>query len=200
MAGLLDASPSRVRACENGNSVLTGPARSRLLALEHDLPSELMRGLAGAVDRTALPRALSRGPSLRLQAVSPAAIAKRPSIVDWIGSDLAPIACGVLEEILGNLELRRAIAQREVCAVVTTTRSVLRTAESDEVGTFRTTISYFFHDGTLYSDAIAVPVSPEERIGWTPILVDELGSDLFGDAAAIEAGMQIRRDAGRKSD
>ena len=45
-------------------------------------------------------RALSRTQNLRLQAVSPPAIAKRPSVVEWIGRDLAGIACGVLAEML----------------------------------------------------------------------------------------------------
>ncbi len=121
------------------------------------------------------------------------AIEKRPHIVDWIGKDLAPYACGVLQSILDDSALQRAIKKREIASIVSTTRSVLRIEDSEKIGKYRTTINYFFHDGELFSDAIAVPALDSERIGFTPLLVDELGADLFGDHPALEAALMVAR-------
>lgn len=108
---------------------------------------------------------------------------------DWIGRDLSRIAAGVLEEMLDDKDLQRAISKREVVSVVSTTSSVLETPESTEIGFFRTTSTYFLHDGALYSDAVSVPVSPEEPCGYTPLYADEMGHDLFGDQDALEAAL-----------
>ena len=154
-----------------------------------DLDKAWLAGLSRSVMRSGLPRALSRSERLTLQALSGPAIDKRPSIVNWIGEDLAPIASGVLEDMMADAALQRAIARRDVVGVVATTRSVLRTAESEDVGAFRTSINYFYHDGVRYSDAVSVPVSLDERTGYTPICSDELGADLFGDVDALAAGL-----------
>lgn len=165
----------------------------RIVELVRDLPSELLAGLKERVGRCELPRALSMTKRLNLQAVSPPAIAKRPTILDWVGRDLAPIATSVLREMLDDRDLQKAIARHDVVGVVATTRSVLDTAEAAEITAYRTTINYFFHDGVMFSDAIAVTASDDERIGYTPITVDEIGSDLFGDRIALEQALSLSR-------
>lgn len=189
MADLLGIQPRRLAAWERGEGEPGPDTAGRLIDLLHRLPSELMGSLSGAIVASGLPRALSRTSQLNLQALSGPAIDKRPNIVEWIGQDLAPIACGVLETMLGDVALQRDILKREISSVVTTTRSVLRTDNSLTVGLFRTTINYFFHDGVLFSDAIAVPAHDDERIGFTPIPVEEMGFDLFGDHYLLEAAM-----------
>jgi hypothetical protein len=54
---------------------------------------------------------------------------------------------------------------------------VLQTVEHARVGTFRTTISYFFHEGTLYSDAISVPVRAETALGYAAVPMDAVIGD-----------------------
>lgn len=194
MARLIGISLRRLAALEAGQVELLPSERGKVLDLSHQMPSELLGALSSAVVQCGLPRALSRTGRLNLRALSGPAIRKRPSVVDWIGKDLAPIASGVLEQMLADRELQRAIHRREVVRVVTTTQSVLRTEESETVGTFRTTINYVFHDGVLFSDAIGLPLSTEERTGYTPLYADELGSDLFGDGDALTSML-----AGRSS-
>ena len=189
MADLCSLQPKRLAAVEREETEPSPELVGRLIDLSHRLPSELVSSLTTSVGRSGLPRALSRSNKLRLEALSGPAIQERPQIVDWIGRDLAPVACGVLRSILEDSALQRAIRKREVASIVTTTRSVLRIEDADEIGTFRTTINYFFHDGVLFSDAIPVPASESERMGFTPLMVDELGDDLFGDHPAFEAGM-----------
>jgi transcriptional regulator with XRE-family HTH domain len=121
-----------------------------------------------------MPRALSATPNITLQALSRPAIAKRPSVVNWVGKDLSRIATGVLAEMLDDRILQRSIAGGEVACVRCTTRSVLRTAEHPNIGTYETTITYFFHDGTLYSDAISAPTSADSPCGYRAIAVDEM--------------------------
>jgi len=193
MADLCGIQPKRLAALERGEADACPDLVARLIDLTHRLPSELLSSLSASVARSGLPRALSRSSRLRLEALSGPAIVKRPRIVDWIGKDLAPIACGELEAILTNSVLQRAIKKREVAGIVTTTRSVLRTEDSETVGIYRTTVNYFFHDGMIFSDAIAVPAPEDERMGFTPLLVDELGVDLFGDHLAIETAMSTGR-------
>ena len=134
----------------------------------------LFQILTASVASCPAPRALSRMPNLRLLALSQPAIDKRPSVVDWVGRDLAGIACGVLAEMLEDKPLQSGIANREIACVVATTRSVLRTAEHDRIGAFRTTITYCSHDGTLYSDAISVPAHPDAPLGYRAIAMDDI--------------------------
>lgn len=94
---------------------------------------------------------------MRLQAVSRPAIEKPPSVVDWIGSDLARIATGVLQEMLDDCVLQASIARGEIACLPSTTASVLRIAEHPRIGKYDTTVSHFFHDGTLYSGAVSAP-------------------------------------------
>lgn len=131
--------------------------------------------LTTSVANCPAPRALSRMPNLRLLGLSQPAIDKRPSVVEWVGRDLAGIACGVLAEMLEDKPLQKGIANREIACVVATTRSVLRTAEHASIGAYRTTITYFSHDGTLYSDAISVPASGDAPLGYRAIAMDDIG-------------------------
>lgn len=197
MAALVDVPQRRLAAWERGEEKPEAAVMLRLVDLAHDLPAGLLASLTASVVHCELPRALCRTGRLNLRALSGPAIDKRPSIVQWVGNDLLPLACGVLQSMLDDNPLQRAIRKREVAGVVTTSRGVLRTAESETVGTWRTTISYFFHDGIIYSDAVALPVSAEERIGYTPIMVDELGTDLFGDSDQLEAALLATRRPAR---
>lgn len=140
----------------------------------------LMTGLAAAVAYCPAPRALSRTRRLCLQAVSPPALRKRPSIVNWIGCDLRPIASGILLEMLDDRSLQRSIDRREVAAVVTTTRSVLDTPEAPSIGCFETTIGFFHHDGSWFSDAISVKVPNTTPLGYRAITMDEILQPVSG--------------------
>jgi transcriptional regulator with XRE-family HTH domain len=132
--------------------------------------------LLSSVKSCPAPRALSRMPNLVLLALSKPAIRKRPSMVDWIGRDLTRIASGVLAEMLDDRVLQRSIASGEIACVEATTRSVLRSAESETIGAFSTTITYFFHEGVLYSDALSVPADPDVPLGYRPVPMDEFVS------------------------
>jgi hypothetical protein len=68
--------------------------------------------------------------------------------------------------------LQRSVAG-EIACVRAVTRTVLRTAEHPDIGTIETTIAYFFHDGTLHSDAISAPIAPETHCGYSAIPLDE---------------------------
>jgi hypothetical protein len=57
---------------------------------------------------------------------------------------------------------------------VTTTRSVLRTQEHRRIGTYRTVITYFFHEGTLYSDAVSMPAPADAALGYRAVAMDEV--------------------------
>ncbi len=199
LARLIGVSSRKLTSLEQGAEPLDPMVRNKLLDLLHRLPEDLLAALSKSVVASTLPRALSRSSRLNLRAVSGPAIRKRPSIVHWIGEDLAPLASGVLEEMMADGELQRAILRREVVSVVTTTKSVLSTAESQAIGTYRTTINYFFHDGMLFSDALGLPVSVEERTGYTALYADELGCDLFGDGDMLMS-MLSRQVPGISSD
>jgi transcriptional regulator with XRE-family HTH domain len=127
-----------------------------------------------SVEHCPAQRGLSFYKNLRLIAVSRPAIAKRPSIVNWIGRDLLPLACGVLAEMRDDAALQRDIAKGEVLCVSTVSRSVLRTPEHEQIGTHQTTISYYWIDGRLFSDAIGVPAPCTSQLGYTPLRMDEL--------------------------
>jgi hypothetical protein len=146
--------------------------QKRLCDLSRSPDGLLAQRLFAAVENCPVPRALSRFPNLRLLALSPAAIMKRPTITEWIGHDLSRIASGVLADMLDDQILQKAIANGEIACVRATTRSVLRTVEAPVIQTYRTTITYFLHDGTLYSDAVSMPGLPGEECGYTPIPMD----------------------------
>lgn len=172
MADVMQVSQRTISRWERGDDSPGIQFKKRLRDLALDPPELFLRALGTAVTNCPVPRALSRSQSLRLLAVSPPALEKRPSIEHWIGRDLAPIATGILLEMLDNRDLQNAIAAREVIGVKTVAKSVLSTPESDAVGKFRTTISYFFHEGALYSDAISAPAGDDEPVGYWPLAVE----------------------------
>jgi transcriptional regulator with XRE-family HTH domain len=177
LADVLGVAQRTISRWERGEDRPSLDRQKQLRDLCREPSSRLLRSLVASVRHSPFPRALSRMPTLQLLAVSPAAIAKRPSITDWIGRDLAKIACGVLEEMLDDRPLQRSIANGEIACVLTTTRSVLQTAEHPRVGTYRTIITYYAHDGELYSDAMAVPAPKSAKLGHKVIYMDEVGTD-----------------------
>jgi transcriptional regulator with XRE-family HTH domain len=136
----------------------------------------LLAILDQSVRHSPFPRALSRTARLTLQVVSRPALVKRPSIAEWIGRDLAPFASGILEEMLDDRLLQKSIAGGEIACVLATTRSVLDTQARPRIGTYRTVITYFFHEGTLYSDAISAPAPARARLGYRAIPIDEIAT------------------------
>jgi transcriptional regulator with XRE-family HTH domain len=173
LASVLGVAQRTISRWERGVDRPSLEQQKQLRDLGWEPPGLLLTSLARSIAHCPAPRALSRTQKLTLQAVSRPAIAKRPSVTEWIGRDLAPIACGILEEILDDRPLQRSIANREIACLVTTTRSVLKTVEHPLVGTYRTTITYFFHEGTLYSDAIAVPAPVDAVPGYDAVSMDE---------------------------
>jgi transcriptional regulator with XRE-family HTH domain len=177
LARVIGVSQRTISRWERGEDRPSIDQQKRLRDLGWQPSGPLLKSLAISVRHCPAPRALCRTQNLRLQALSRPAIEKRPSVTEWIGRDLAPIACGVLQEMLDDAPLQRAIAGREIAGIVTTTRSVLRTAEHDNIGAFRTTITYFFHEGTLYSDAVSVPAAPDVSNGYWPIAMDDVAGE-----------------------
>jgi transcriptional regulator with XRE-family HTH domain len=173
MAHLMGVSQRTISRWERGDDSPSLVQQKRLRDLGWEPASTLFRGIADSIAFCPAARALTRTESLRLQRLSGPALLKRPSMADWIGRDLAPIACGVLQEILDDRVLQRAISDGEIQSLVTTTRSVLRTAEHDGIGLFQTTITYFFHEGTLYNDAIGVPAPDDAVCGYHAIPMDD---------------------------
>jgi DNA-binding XRE family transcriptional regulator len=175
MALLVGVSQRTISRWERGEDCPNLDWQRRLRDLGWQPPGNLLDSLAAAIPHCPFPRALSRTPNLRLQALSVPAIEKRPSVTEWIGRDLALIATGILEEMLDDKRLQRGIANREIASVVATTRSVLRTAEHEKIGNYRTVITYFFHEGTLYSDAVSVPAPADAVLGYKAVPMDQVG-------------------------
>ncbi|MDQ8698194.1 helix-turn-helix domain-containing protein [Hyphomicrobium sp. LHD-15] len=173
MADLFGVAQRTVSRWERGEDSPGITQQKRLRDLGWEPSSSLMRSLSASISHCPAPRALTRSEALTLQRLSGPALAKRPSMADWVGRDLAPIACGVLEEILDDRILQRAIANGEIQSLVTTTRSVLKSAEHEHIGLYRTTITYFFHEGTLYNDAIGVPAPDDAACGYRALPMDD---------------------------
>jgi transcriptional regulator with XRE-family HTH domain len=174
MAAAIGVSQRTISRWERGEDKPSLEQQRFLRDLAWEPPGALLQALAASVIHCPAPRALSRTCNLRLQALSRPAIEKRPSVTEWIGRDLAGIACGVLAQMLDDTPLQRAIANREVACILATTRSVLQTVEHPRIGAYRTTITYFFHEGTLYSDAISVPAAADAICGYEAISMDEV--------------------------
>lgn len=174
MAELLGVAQRTVSRWERGEDNPSVAQRKRLRDLGWEPDSSLIRSLYASITHCPAARALTRTSNLVLHRLSAPALAKRPSMADWVGHELAPIACGVLAEILDDRPLQQAIAKGEIQSLVTTTGSVLKTAEHDAIGLYRTTISYFFHEETLYSDAIGVPAPPGAACGYQAMPMDDV--------------------------
>jgi hypothetical protein len=119
--------------------------------------------------------------TLNLLAISQPAIAFRPSIANWIGHDLAPIARGPVRNMIENRELLQSVLKGEVACISALTQSSFRLAEQPK-GSFLTTISFFHIDGNLLCDAITVQTpetgDPESsRAGYRIIRLDEMVGD-----------------------
>lgn len=173
MGELLGVSQRTISRWERGQDRPNLDLQRALRDLTRIPDTTLSARLFQAVAHCPIPRALSRGSRLTLQAVSAAARAKRPTVTEWIGRDLAPIATGILAEMLDDRALQRGIAAGEIACVRAITQSVLRTPEHDRIGRFETTITYFFHDGTLFSDAMSAPVGEEAPLGYRAVPLDE---------------------------
>jgi transcriptional regulator with XRE-family HTH domain len=174
LAEMLAISQRTVSRWERGEDSPSLPQQQVLRDLTREPDSRLSARLFHSVANCPMPRALSRMPGITLQALSRPALLKRRSVAHWIGRDLAPIATGVLAEMLENRALQRDIVRGEIACVRATTRGVLRTAEHARIGTFETTVTYFLHDGTLYSDAISAPAAPDALCCYEAIAVDEV--------------------------
>ena len=175
MAKLMEVSQRTISRWERGEDSPGIAYKKRLRDLALEPPEVFLRALSAAVIHCPVPRALSRTQNLQLIALSKPALEKRPSMEHWYGKSLAKIASGILEEMLDDRELQKAISKREVVGVSMVSRSVLETRESPNIATYRTTISYFYHEGTLYSDAISSLTSPDESMGYWPFRCDEDG-------------------------
>lgn len=174
MATVIGVSQRTVSRWERGDDKPSLDLQRKLRDMGWEPPGLLLASLAQSVRHCPFPRALSRTQRLRLQALSGPAIRKRPSVVNWVGRDLAPIACGILEEMQDDRVLQKSIAGREIACILTTTRSVLRTREHRRIGTYRTVITYFFHEGTLYSDAISIAAPADAALGYKAVAMDEV--------------------------
>lgn len=174
IAAMLGVSQRTVSRWERGEDNPSLTQQRQLRDLGWEPTGSVLQTLYASIVHCPVPRALSRGARLTLLAVSKPAIEKRPSIANWIGRDLAPAASGVLAQMLSDAELQRGILRREISAVVATTHGVLRTGEDCKVTAHRTTISYFHHEGTLYSDALSMPTSLDEPCGYMAVPMDSL--------------------------
>jgi transcriptional regulator with XRE-family HTH domain len=175
LATVIGVSQRTVSRWERGEDRPSIALQRHLRDLGWAPPSTLLASLVQAVRYCPFPRALSQMPRLRLLALSEPALAKRPAMREWIGRDLGPQAHGILAEMLDDRALQRSIAAGEIACVLATTRSVLDTGERVRVGAYKTVVNYFFHDGTLYSDAISAPAPARAKLGYSVVPMDEVG-------------------------
>jgi transcriptional regulator with XRE-family HTH domain len=173
LAALIGVSQRTISRWERGEDRPGLAQQKHLRDLAWDPAAMMSWRLFQSVSHCPMPRALSRGANICLQALSQPAIDKRPSVVNWVGRDLARIATGVLQQMLDDRILQASIAKGEIACVQSTTESVLRTAEHPHIGKFETTVSYFFHDGTLYSDAISAPARLDAVCGYRAVPMDD---------------------------
>lgn len=166
MAEIIGVAQRTISRWERGEDRPSVAQQKRLRDMGWQTTAPLLDALLQSVSHCPAPRALSRSEGIRLLALSKPAINKRPSVVQWLGRDLAPLACGVLADLLADKPVQRAIARGEIATIVTTTESVLRTAEHAAIGRYRTTISYFAHDGTIFQDAIGVAAPDAPTLGF----------------------------------
>jgi transcriptional regulator with XRE-family HTH domain len=177
LADRLNVSQRTVSRWERGDDNPSIAQQKRLRELGWQPPGSMLRSLVSAVQMCPVPRALSRTPRLQLLAVSKPALEKRPVLADWIGKELIGQAGGVLKNMLDDRQLQRSIARQEIAGIVATTHSVLEMPGPPVVAAFKTTITYFWHEGTLYSDAISQPTAPDTACGYDAIPMEEMLPD-----------------------
>jgi len=175
----LNVSQRTVSRWERGDDNPSIAQQKRLRDLGWEPPGSLLRSLVSAVQMCPVPRALSKTSRLILLAVSKPALQKRPILADKIGTELIGEARGVLRQMLDDRQLQRSIAHREVAGVVATTQSVFDMEGPPVTSAFQTTVTYFWHDGTLYSDAISMPVGPGIATGYNVVPMDDGQPDEF---------------------
>ena len=178
MGELLGVAQRTVSRWERGDDKPSVAQQKRLRDLGWEPEGTLLRSLYASITHCPAARALTRTSNLELYRLSGPALVKRPSMANWVGHQLAPIACGVLAEIMEDRPLQQAIANGDIQSLITTTRSVLKTEEHDQIGLYLTTITYFFHEGTLYSDAIGVPAPSDAACGYRAVAMDEAICDV----------------------
>ena len=110
------------------------------------------------------------------RAASKSALEKRPGLAKMIGEELIGEASGILQVMLDDRQLQRSIARREVAGVVATTQSVLKMPGPPVQSAYQTTITYFWHEGTLFSDAISQPVAADADCGYRAVSMDSVDS------------------------
>jgi predicted transcriptional regulator len=195
LADHLNVSQRTVSRWERGDDNPSIAQQKRLRDLGWEPPGSMLRSLISAVTMCPVPRALSQTQRLKLIAVSKPALDKRPIMANWIGKELIVTADGVLKQMLDDRELQRSIARREIAGVVATT-SVLQMPGPPMANAYQTTITYFWHEGTLYSDAISHPVSTNLPTSYSAVPMDDLKMeellpfiDPIGGSAQISARM-----------
>jgi DNA-binding XRE family transcriptional regulator len=175
LIGVSQKTISRWEKRENSPSI----AQQRLLREMIRDPSSIgSAALSTAVRYAPVPRILCFHRNLNVQALSQPAIALRPSIANWIGLDLAPVARGILRDMIENRELQQSVLKGEVACISALTQSSLELTEHP-TGSFLTTIAFLRMDGKLLCDAITVRApetrNPEGlRAGYRVIRLDEL--------------------------
>jgi transcriptional regulator with XRE-family HTH domain len=176
MGQLLGVSQKTVSRWESGENRPSPDQQAHFRDLLRKPDSIVSAGLRAAIAHCPTLRSLAFHNNVNLIAVSKLSIARRPSITNWIGCDLAPIACGVLAEMLDDRELQRSITRGEVACVTSITRSNLRTSEHPVPGVWRSAFSFFFIEGVLFLDVITVRAANDEPLGYWPVALDEVGS------------------------
>ena len=176
LADELNVSQRTVSRWERGDDNPSIAQQKRLRDLGWEPPGSMLRSLLSAVQMCPVPRALSCTPRLILLAASKSALEKRPGLAKMIGEELIGEASGILQVMLDDRQLQRSIARREVAGVVATTQSVLKMPGPPVQSAYQTTITYFWHEGTLFSDAISQPVAADADCGYRAVSMDSVDS------------------------
>ncbi len=171
---MLGVSQKTVSRWESGENRPGLAQQAQFRDLFREPSSTAFRALATTIKNCPAPRALCFHDNLNLQALSQSRIAKRPSIVNWIGCDLLPIGCGVQADMLDDYPLQHSIGMGEIACINIVSRSNLLTPEHPIIGMHRTTISFYRIDGRLFRDSISVPAPEDLELGYWPVPLDEI--------------------------
>jgi hypothetical protein len=82
-----------------------------------------------------------------------------------------------LADILSDSELQRSIEKGEIACLTAISQNVLKALEEPNIGTHKTTVSFFPVDGTLLCDAISVPAPEDAELGYWATPLDSIVSD-----------------------